>query len=130
MVQEHPGQPSAVAAGAFHPDCPQLSVSAQPAQQLPIAAAVSGELAIAEQPTLLVDDRSVMGAAVGVDAADDNAGALGHSRVAFPLQDRHAPAGRADTPVMGLVAQARIRSPKPVRSRAPRGLAGQADESR
>jgi hypothetical protein len=105
-------------------------VSTQPAQQLPIAAAGSRELAIAEQAAGVIDDRGVVGAAVGVDAADDNAGALGHPGVAFPLEDRHAPAGRADTPVMGLSAQARIRSHKPARSRAPHGLVGQADESR
>jgi len=74
----------------------------QPAQQLPIAAAGRRQLVIAEQATLLVDDGGVVGAAVGVDAADDNAGALGHPGVAVPLEDRHAPAGRADTPVTGL----------------------------
>ena len=46
-------------------------------------------------------------------------------------QDRHAPAGRADTSDNAWVAQARIRSHKPVRSHAPsRGPAGPADSSR
>jgi hypothetical protein len=66
----------------------------EPAQQLLVAAAVSGELAVAEQATLLVDDGGVVGATVGVDAADDNPGALGHPGVAFPLEDR---AGQART---------------------------------
>ena len=102
LVQEHLGQAGAVAAGAFHPDRPQLPVATQPAQQLPIAATGRRELAIAEQAAGVIDDRGVVGAAVGVDAADDNAGALGHPGMAFPLEDRHAPAGRADTPVTGL----------------------------
>jgi dipeptidyl aminopeptidase/acylaminoacyl peptidase len=38
-------------------------VSTQPAQQLPIAAAVSGELAIAEQPTWAPDSKSLAFAA-------------------------------------------------------------------
>jgi hypothetical protein len=52
-----------------------------------------------------IEHGSMMGATVGVDPADDNSGGLGHPGVAFPLEDRaggHAPAGRADTPVMGL----------------------------
>jgi hypothetical protein len=71
-----------------------LAVPAKPAQQLPIATAGSRELAVAEQPSLLVDDGSVVGATVGVDPADDNTGALGHPGVAFPLDDR---AGQART---------------------------------
>jgi hypothetical protein len=70
---------------------------------------------------------------MGVEPADDNAGALGHPCVAFPLddrQDRHAPAGPADTPVTGLGRTRSIRSHQPVRSRALRGRAGPADESR
>ena len=94
LVQEHPGEPGAVAAGAFHPDRPELAVPAKPAQQLPVATAGSRELAVAEQPSLLVDDGSVVGATVGVDPADDNTGALGHPGVAFPLDDR---AGQART---------------------------------
>jgi len=74
------------------------------------------ELAVAEQASLLIEHRSVMGATVGVDPADDHPGPLGHAGVAFPLDDRpgqdgHAPVGRADTLVTGLSVQARIRSP-------------------
>jgi hypothetical protein len=65
-------------------------VATQPAKQLPVATAVSGKLPIAQQSSLLVDDGGVVGAAVGVDAADDHAGALpgalGHAGVAFPLE--------------------------------------------
>jgi hypothetical protein len=60
-------------------------VVTQPAQQLPVAAAGGGELPVVEQPSLLVNDGGVVGAAVGVHAADDNPGALGHAGTAFPL---------------------------------------------
>jgi hypothetical protein len=73
-------------------------VATQPAQQLPVATAVSRELLVAQQPSLLVDDGSVMGTTVGVDPADDNPSGLGHAEVAFPLDDRqegtHRPGGR------------------------------------
>jgi hypothetical protein len=73
-------------------------VVAKPTQQLPIAATVSWELLVAEQPSLLIKHGRVMGATVGVDPADDNPGALGHAEVAFPLEDRaegtHRPGGR------------------------------------
>src|SRR5512132_1554450 len=62
-VEQQPGQASAVAAAAFHPDRLQLPVPAQPAQQLPITATVSGELPVTEQPSLLVDNGGVVGAA-------------------------------------------------------------------
>jgi hypothetical protein len=89
-VQQEPGQAGAVAAGAFDPDAVQVPVATKPAkQQLPVAATVGGELPVAQQPSLLVDDGGVVGAAVGVDAADDHPGAfpgaLGHAGVAFPL---------------------------------------------
>jgi hypothetical protein len=103
MIQQEPGQASAVAAGAFHPDDVQVPVATKPAKQLPVAAAVSGELPVAQQPSLLVDDGGVVGAAVGVDTADDHPGAfpgvLVHAGVAFPLEARagtgtHRPGGR------------------------------------
>jgi hypothetical protein len=89
-VQQEPGQAGAVAAGAFDPDAVQVPVATKPAkQQLPVAATVGGELPVAQQPSLLVDDGGVVGAAVGVNAADDHPGAfpgaLGHAGVAFPL---------------------------------------------
>jgi hypothetical protein len=39
---------------------------------------VGGELGVGQQPAVLVDDGGVVGAAVGIDPADDNASALGH----------------------------------------------------
>jgi hypothetical protein len=53
-------------------------VAAQPSQQLAVAVGVGAELGVGQQPTLLVDDGGVVGAAVGVDPADDNPRALGH----------------------------------------------------
>jgi hypothetical protein len=103
-VQQESGQAGAVAASAIDPDCGQVPVATQPAKQLPIATTVSGELPIAQQPSLLVDDGGVVGAAVGVEAADDHhagalRGALGHAGVAFSLEARartgtHRPGGR------------------------------------
>jgi len=53
---------------------------------------------------MLIDDRGVVSAAVGVHPANDNPGAFRHPDPAFPslLERGHAPAGRADRPVMGL----------------------------
>jgi hypothetical protein len=97
VVEQVPGQAGAVAAGAFHPDQVKAPVASQPAVQLLVAAAISSELAIAQQPALLVDDGSVVGAAVGVHAADENSGGFGQAGVAFPLEDtgRTARTGRA-----------------------------------
>ena len=106
-VEQQPGQASTVAAGAFHPDRLRLPVTAQPAQQLPVTTTVSGELPVDQQPSLLVDDGSMVSAAVGVHAADDHpdavAGALGHAGVAFPLEARartgtHRSGGRMNRP--------------------------------
>jgi hypothetical protein len=103
LVQQVAGQAGAVAAGAFDPDGVEAAVAAQPAQQLPVATAVSGELPVADQPSLLVDDGGVVGAAVSVHSADDHpgalVGALGHAGTAFPLEPRartgtHRPGGR------------------------------------
>jgi hypothetical protein len=103
LVQQVAGQAGAVAAGAFDPDRLQLPVPAQPAQQLPVASTISGELPVAQQSSLLVDDGGVVGAAVAVHAANDHpgalAGAFGHAGTAFPLQARartgtHRPGGR------------------------------------
>jgi hypothetical protein len=87
VVEQVSGQAGAVAAAAFHSDQVQAAVASQPAVQLLVAIAVSSELAIGQQPALLVDDGGVVGAAVGVDAADDNPGGFGHAGVAFPLED-------------------------------------------
>ena len=104
-VQQEPGQASAVAASAFDPDGARVPVATKPAQQLPVATTVSSEPAVAQQPTLLVDDGGVVGTAVGVHAADDDPGALGMLRWPFRSTTRaggHAPAGAADTPVTRL----------------------------
>jgi hypothetical protein len=101
---------------------------AQPAQQQPGAATVSRELLVAQQPSPMVDDGGVVGTAMGVHAADDHPGALGHAGSAVALEPRagpapHRPGGR--TPRTGLGAHACIRSPEPAWSRAPsRGLPG------
>jgi hypothetical protein len=71
---------------------------AEPVQQLPVAAPISRELTVAEQPSLLIKHGSVMGATVGVDPADDNPGALG--MLGWPFRSttgqegRHRPGGR------------------------------------
>jgi hypothetical protein len=85
MIQQEPGQAGAVAAGAFDPDCVRVPVAPQPAKQLSVAAAASGELPVTKQPSLLVDGGGVVSAAMGINAADDNASALGHAGTAFPL---------------------------------------------
>jgi hypothetical protein len=88
LVQQVAGQAGAVAAGAFDPDHVWVPVATQPAKQLPVASTISGELPIAQQSSLLVDDGGVVGAAVGVHPADDNPGALGHAGTAVPLEAR------------------------------------------
>src|SRR6266511_3059790 len=97
MVQQQPGQAGAVAAGAFDSDRVWVPVATQPAKQLSVAAAVSGELPVAQEPSLLVDGGGVVRAAMGVNAADDNASALGHAGTAFPLghEPGQARTGRA-----------------------------------
>lgn len=54
------------------------------------------ELPVAQEPSLLVDG-GVVSAAMGVNAADDNTGALGHAGTAFPLghEPGQARTGRA-----------------------------------
>jgi hypothetical protein len=39
---------------------------------------MGAKLGVGQQPAMLVDDGAVVGAAVGVDPADDNARALSH----------------------------------------------------
>jgi hypothetical protein len=75
LIQQVAGQAGAVAAGGFHPDRVQVPVATQPAQQQPVAATVSRELLVAQQPSLLVDDGGVVDTAVG-PRADDHPGAL------------------------------------------------------
>ena len=52
LVKQVASQAGAVAAGALHADHTDLAVAAKPAQQLPVAATVSRELLVAEQPSL------------------------------------------------------------------------------
>ena len=56
-----------------------------------------GELPVAQEPSLLVDGGGMVSAAMGVNAADDNASALGHAGTAVPLghEPGQARTGRA-----------------------------------
>jgi hypothetical protein len=94
LVEQVAGQAGTVAAGAFHADHTDLAVAAKPAQQLPVAATISRELLVAEQPSLGIKHGSVIGVTMGVDPADDNPAVVRHAEVAFPLDDR---AGQART---------------------------------
>ena len=87
LIKQVASQAGAVAAGALHADHPDLSVAAKPAQQLLVAATISWELTVAEQPSLGIQHGSVMGTTMGVDPADDNPGVFGHAEMAFPLED-------------------------------------------
>jgi hypothetical protein len=58
-------------------------VAAKPAQQLLVAATISWELTVAEQPSLGIQHGSVMGTTMGVDPTDDNPGVVGHAEVAL-----------------------------------------------
>jgi hypothetical protein len=96
VVEQEPGQPGAVGAGAFHPDRAEPPVATQPPQQLAVAVGVGAELGVGQQPAVLVDDGGVVGAAVGVDPADDNPRAFRHAGPAFLLPERgtRRPGGR------------------------------------
>ena len=98
LIEQVASQAGTVAAGTLHADHTDLAVAAKPAQQLPVAATVSPELLVAEQPSLGIKHGSVMGATVGVDPADDNPAVVRNAEVAFPLDDRaegtHRPGGR------------------------------------
>jgi hypothetical protein len=82
------------AAGALHANPSDLAVWAEPTQQLPVAAPISREVPVTEQPSLLIQHGSVMGATVGVDPADDNPAVDSACRGGLPLDDR---AGQART---------------------------------
>jgi hypothetical protein len=64
MVEQEPGQPGAVGAGAFDADRAEPPVATSPPQQLAVAVGVGAELGVGQQPALLVDDGGVVGAAV------------------------------------------------------------------
>jgi hypothetical protein len=95
-------------------------VGAYPVQQVAVAADGGGELLIGQVPADRVDHRGVVGLAVRVDSAGNLRGVVRHaglSVLASPFRGRHAPAGRADKTVTGLLNQAPIKSRMPVRSR-------------
>jgi hypothetical protein len=94
--QQEPGQPGAVGPGAFDADRAEPPVATQPGKQLAVAVGVGAELGVGQQPAVLVDDGGVVGAAVGVDSADDNARALSHPSPALPSQHQgtRRPGGR------------------------------------
>jgi hypothetical protein len=113
-------------------------LAAQPAKQQPVAATVSRELLVAQQPSPLIDDGGVV---VRPWVSTPPMTTLVRLRVRLGMlvppfrsgtsQARHAPAGRADTPLTGLGAHAGIRSQEPVRSRVRSpGPAWQANSSR
>jgi hypothetical protein len=109
-----------------------LAVAAKSAQQLLVAATISWELTVAEQPSLGIEHGSVMGTTMGVDPADDNPGVVGHAEVAFPLDDRagRARTGRAGGPVtrLGRATSYQVTRARPIACTT-RGPAGQADSS-
>jgi hypothetical protein len=99
---------------------------------------VSRELLVAQQPSPLIDDGGVV---VRPWVSTPPMTTLVRLRVRLGMlvppfrsgtsQARHAPAGRADTPLTGLGAHAGIRSQEPVRSRVRSpGPAWQANSSR
>ena len=92
-----------------------------------------GELPVAQEPSLRVDG-GVVSAAMGVNAADDNASALGHAGTAFPLghEPGQARTGRAGGHTSDKAWSHKLVSghTKPVRSRALTRPVGQADSSR
>jgi hypothetical protein len=96
VVEQEPGQPGAVGPSALHPDRAELPVATQPPKQLAVAVGVGAELGVGQQPAVLVDDGGVVGAAVGVDPADDNPRAFRHAGPAFLLPERgtRRPGGR------------------------------------
>jgi predicted membrane-bound mannosyltransferase len=52
LIKQVASQAGTVAAGTLHANHTDLAVAAKPAQQLPVAATVSPELLVAEQPSL------------------------------------------------------------------------------
>jgi hypothetical protein len=74
LANQEPGEPGAVAAGAFHPDRLELAVAAQPAQQGSVAGRRGWESGMAQEPAGAVEDGSVVEVLVGVDPADDGDG--------------------------------------------------------
>ena len=74
LGMEEPGQPGSVAPGAFHAHTSQATPGAYPGQQGFIPRCGGGELGGAQQASVLVTRRRVVGIAVGVDTTCDPAG--------------------------------------------------------
>jgi len=74
LANQEPGQPSTVAAGAFHPDRLELAVTAQPAQQGGMAGRLGRESGMTQQSAGGIEDGGVVEVLVGVDPADDGGG--------------------------------------------------------
>ena len=130
-----PGQPGAVGSGAFHPDPLELTVPAQPSQQLTVAGRIGRELPVTELASDLVKHRRMVALAVGVDAARDRAprrgGHAGHRRTSSARTGWVGTlrSGEADKTVMGASRTGSYEVTPPGRSRA-NGTTRQADRSR
>ena len=101
MVEEEPGQASAIGAGALDPDPQDRTEGAQPHEQPLVAGDGGSELFNAKEPADGIQDRGDMSVEVGVDAADDGALGLYDGHVAIPslanvVKGWHALAGTAD----------------------------------
>ena len=64
-------QASAIAAGRFDADAPELAERSHPAEHLPVALAGGGEASRSENAVMFIDDRRDMQILVGIHAADD-----------------------------------------------------------
>ena len=93
--RESSGQRCSERTGAFDADRPDLAVAAHPAQQCLIAGVGCWELAMAEEPALVVDRCRVVSVLVGVDATDhgDSRGRCCHA-VLLRWVERSELAGR------------------------------------
>jgi len=66
------GQPGAVSAGGLHADLADGAKAAHRVQQLLIAGGRGWKACDGQQPSMLVEDRGLVGVGVGVDPTDDN----------------------------------------------------------
>ena len=115
---EDPGKPRSVGASALNPDGDQFAERGQPTRQLLISPRCCRELSVVDLASDSIDDRSVVGELVRVDAAEDFPDrVLVDHRVFVPplsvITGRHAPAGRGGQDSDGASAQAPIRSRRP-----------------
>ncbi len=108
-------------------------MGAHPAQQGAVAAGGGGEIAVAEVAAEVVDDRGVVGVAVGVDSARDRAVRERHAEHRCTCSARtgwvqRAAAGSVDTTVMGASRTGSYEVTPPGRTRAG-GVTTRADYS-